>query len=77
MVESICNLLGLNLAAGLGRRLAEAEIKQDAQNPNLFYILPKDNVVEGTALAHALSVRAREVLHLPICFSPIRTLASH
>jgi hypothetical protein len=69
--------LDLNLAAGLGRRLVEAEIKQDAMNPNLFYIFPKNDVVEGAALAHALSVRAKEILHLPVCFSPIRTLASH
>lgn len=63
MVETICNLLDLNRNAGLGRRLAEVEIKQDSQNPNL-YILSKDDVVEASTLAYALSVLAKEILHL-------------
>ncbi len=68
MVENICNLLDLDLKAGLGRRLAEVEIKQDPQNPNLFYILSK-NVVEAFTLAYALSVQAKEILHLEnVCF---------
>jgi hypothetical protein len=73
----VCNLLDLNLTAGLGRRLADADIKQDVQNSNLFYIFPKDDVVEAATLAHALSIQAKEVRHLQLCFVPIRTSASH
>jgi hypothetical protein len=73
MIETICDLLDLNIEAGLGRRLAEAEIKQDPQNPQLFYILSKNDVVETATLAHALSTLAREVRHLQLCFSPVRT----
>ncbi|GIK43236.1 MAG: hypothetical protein BroJett011_70690 [Chloroflexota bacterium] len=75
MVEQICNLLNLNVNAGLGRRLAEVEIKQDIKNSNLFYILPKQDVVEATSLAHALSIQV-EKLHLEdMRFKPVRILA--
>ncbi len=77
MAESICNLLNLDLAAGLGRRLAQIKIMQDSQNPNLFYIFSTDDVVEAAALAHALSVRANKVLHVPVSFTSIRTIACH
>ncbi|MBE7551038.1 MAG: hypothetical protein HS126_08185 [Anaerolineales bacterium] len=74
MAETICKLLNLDINAGLGRRLAEVEVKQDIKNSNLFYILPKQDVVEATALAHALSIQV-EKLHLEnIRFEPVRLL---
>lgn len=74
MAEKFCNLLNLDINAGLGRRLAEAEIKPDAENTDLYYILSRENVVEAAALADALSVRA-EKLHLRnVRFKPVRTL---
>ncbi len=60
--KTICNRLNLNIKAGLGRRLAEAEIKLDANNPYLFYIRVKGNAVEALRLAKALSIRAEKVL---------------
>lgn len=77
MTEQICNLLNLNLTAGLGRRLAETEIRQDSQNPNLFYIFPTTDVVEAATLANALSVRANAVLHKKVRFTAIRTVVHH
>lgn len=59
MLEKICDLLNLSIEAGLGRRLAQAQVKQDAQNPNL-YIISQENVAETLMLAYALSVRAKE-----------------
>jgi|GEM_PF-4793314 len=55
--KQICNLLNLSASAGLGRRLTEGQVKQDAQNPNRFIIV-KENVVEASALACALTLRA-------------------
>lgn len=77
MTERICKLLDLDLSAGLGRRLAETEIRQDPQNSNHFYIFPKDDVVEAATLAHALSVRATEVLRMKVHFTAIRTVTYH
>jgi hypothetical protein len=74
MAEKICNLLKLDIKAGLGRRLAKIEVKQDAKDSKLFYIFPKDDVVEALMLAHALSVRAQEIL-LDVHFRPARILA--
>lgn len=62
MVEQICNLLNLNVNAGLGRRLIDVEINQDAQNPNLFNLFPKQTMVQMASLAVALSIRADEIL---------------
>lgn len=59
--EQLCNLLNLSANAGLGRRLIEGKVKQlDVQNPNHF-IITQDNVVEASALAHALTLRAKEI----------------
>ncbi len=75
MVERICNLLDLSLKAGLGRRLAEADLRQDARDPNLFYILYKDDGVEATSLAYALSVLAGENSHFNhLRFKALRAL---
>jgi hypothetical protein len=69
IVESLCELLDLNINAGLGRRLTEAQIKQDTTDPNLFYIRSQD-VAEAFMLAQALSVRAEKILHLNMRFRP-------
>lgn len=58
--KQICNLLNLSANAGLGRRLIEGKVKQDAQNPHQFIIV-KENVVEASALACALTLRAKEI----------------
>jgi hypothetical protein len=78
MTERICDLLNLSISAGLGRRLAAAEIKQDATESNLFHIRSNDSVVEASTLARALSVLAEEVLHLEgVHFRAVRTSVCH
>lgn len=77
MTEQICNLLNLDLTAGLGRRLAQQKITQDSLNPNLFYIIPTTDVVEAATLAYALSVRANTVLQKKVHFTAIRTVVYH
>ena len=75
MAERIYDLLGLNRAAGLGRRLAEVEVKQDDKHPESFLIISADDVVEALSLAYALSVLAGEILHLKdVSFRAARTL---
>lgn len=72
MLEKICNLLNLSVEAGLGRQLAQAQVKQDAQNPN-HYVIFKDNAAETLMLAYALSLQAKEVVHATnISFQAIR-----
>jgi hypothetical protein len=76
MAEKICNLLKLDTQAGLGRRLVASEIEPDPLNPDSYRILPKDDVVETSKLAYALSIWARDIVHLDhINFKPGRTLA--
>ncbi len=74
IAEKICVLLKLNIKAGLGLRLAEAEVKQDATDPNLFYIRSKD-IVDALGLANALSILAEKIMHLNIRFRSVPILA--
>ena len=72
MTERVCDLLKLNVSAGLGRRLAAAGVKQDAKDPTVFIILAKADVVEALKLAETLSFLAKEMLHLNMHFRPER-----
>ncbi|MBN1995304.1 MAG: hypothetical protein JW953_21630 [Anaerolineae bacterium] len=78
MIEKICDLLNLDIKAGLGRRLLETEIRQDVKDPTLFYIHSKEDISEAFSLAHALSVLAEKVLNLEnVHFKAERILACH
>lgn len=59
MAENLCSLLGLNTTAGLGRRLIEAEVRQDTKNANLYYIRSKQHYIDAMTLAYALSLLAK------------------
>ncbi|HMQ53405.1 MAG TPA: hypothetical protein PKE64_28095 [Anaerolineae bacterium] len=73
MAEKLCALLGLNTVAGLGRRLLEAEIRQDSKNANLYYLRSKQHGTEAMTLAYALSLLAKTYQHHPIFFRPERS----
>jgi hypothetical protein len=60
MHRNIYELLKLNPHAGLGQRLAQAEINFDARDPNLLIIRHKD-VVETLALVQALTKQAEKL----------------
>lgn len=58
MIEEICERLNLNKDAGLRKKLIEAEIRQDNENLDVFYICSK----QASILAQGLSARAEEML---------------
>jgi len=60
MYQELCAQLNLNIKAGVGRRLALANIIGDMSDPNTFYIAsPK--VGEAQSLADVLSVWVKTV----------------
>jgi len=62
VAKKICDLLKLNITAGLGWRLAQLDIRPDAKRSDLFFLISNDDI-EASTLAYALSVRA-EALQL-------------
>jgi hypothetical protein len=61
MVSELCNLLKLNIRAGIGRRLEAVKITLDITNPCIFYIDAGPEVVEALSLADVLSNQAKMV----------------
>jgi hypothetical protein len=63
LTQEVCTRLDFNPSAGLGRRLAEAMLQQDIENPELFYIYMED-VTQTFTLAYALTILAKDILQL-------------
>jgi hypothetical protein len=58
--KAICELLNLDINAGLGWRLSQATIEEDSSRDGTYY-LAADNVVETISLAQALNILADKV----------------
>jgi hypothetical protein len=58
--QTICELLNLDINAGLGWRLSQATIEEDSSRDGTYY-LASDNVIEAITLAQALNILADKV----------------
>lgn len=58
--KAICELLDLDINAGLGWRLCQATIEEDSARDGTYY-LATDNVIEAITLAQALNILADKV----------------
>lgn len=57
--KAICELLNLDINAGLGWRLSQAIIEEDLSRDGTYY-LATDNVIEAITLAQALNILAEK-----------------